>query len=168
MYVLQDLVGEEVVNAALRRFLEKTRYQGPPYPSADQLVDELRSAVPPEYAYLIRDLFEKITLYENRAVKAVSTRRPDGKYQVTLTAFARKVRADAEGREEELPMEDFVEIGLVDEAGRALLVERKKLGPGEQTFTLVADALPAKAGIDPLFKLIDRQPKDNLVRVEAE
>ncbi len=168
MYLLQDLVGEEVVNAALKKFLDKTRYQGPPYPSADQLVDELRAAVPPEYAYLIKDLFEEITLYENRAVKAVSTQRPDGKYQVTLTAFARKVRADAEGREEEIPMADFVEVGLVDADGKALLVERKQLGPGEQTFTLVADALPAKAGIDPLFKLIDRQPRDNLVRVETE
>jgi len=167
MYLLQDLVGEDVVNAALKRFLEKYKYQGPPYPSADLLVEELRASVPAEYAYLIKDLFEEITLYENRAVKAVSRQREDGKYEVTLTAFARKVRADGEGREEEIPMDDFVEIGLVDEDGKALQVERKKLGPGEQTFTLVADAQPAKAGIDPLFKLIDRQPKDNVVRVET-
>jgi hypothetical protein len=32
--------------------------------------------------------------------------------------------------------------------------------------TIVVDRLPAKAGIDPLDKLIDRHPDDNLVSVD--
>jgi ABC-2 type transport system permease protein len=34
--------------------------------------------------------------------------------------------------------------------------------------TLVVDKLPAKAGIDPLNKLIDRNPDDNVVKVEKK
>jgi len=34
-------------------------------------------------------------------------------------------------------------------------------------FDLIVDQLPAQAGIDPLNKLIDRRPDDNLTRVVA-
>jgi hypothetical protein len=33
-------------------------------------------------------------------------------------------------------------------------------------WTIVVDAAPAKAGIDPMNKLVDRLPDDNVVRVE--
>jgi hypothetical protein len=36
------------------------------------------------------------------------------------------------------------------------------------TVTLVTDVVPAKAGIDPLNKLIDRDPDDNVVKVEGD
>ena len=35
-------------------------------------------------------------------------------------------------------------------------------------FTLTVDALPEQAGVDPLIKLIDRNPDDNVVKVEKE
>ena len=35
----------------------------------------------------------------------------------------------------------------------------------ESTFTMVVNRKPAKAGIDPLNKLIDRRPQDNTVAV---
>jgi len=39
----------------------------------------------------------------------------------------------------------------------------------EQTeLNLIVDKLPAQAGIDPLDKLIDRNPDDNLIKVEKQ
>jgi len=35
-------------------------------------------------------------------------------------------------------------------------------------FTLTVEGRPAKAGIDPLNKLIDRKPEDNVIKVEPE
>jgi ABC-2 type transport system permease protein len=34
-------------------------------------------------------------------------------------------------------------------------------------FDVTVDKRPAKAGIDPLIKLIDRNPDDNVIAVEA-
>ena len=62
---------------------------------------------PPELQYLIHDLFETITLYDNRALSAPRRRSaPDGKYEVTLKVSAKKMRADEQGKESEVPMDD--------------------------------------------------------------
>jgi len=50
--------------------------------------------------------------------------------------------------------------------GVPLWIEKKKIARGETTFTATVAGKPARAGIDPLNKLIDRRPKDNTVAVE--
>ena len=67
MYLLQDMLGEDVVDGVLRRLLQEHAFRGPPYPTVASLVDGLRAVTPPDKAYLIDDLFEAIVLYENRA-----------------------------------------------------------------------------------------------------
>jgi hypothetical protein len=59
-------------------------------------------------------------------------------------------------------------VGVVDKDGKVLALERKKIDAPESRFTLTVDAEPAKAGIDPLNKLIDRMPDDNLTQVEKD
>ena len=44
--------------------LTKWKGKGPPYPVAQDLVDELKAKTPPEQLSLITDLFETITLYD--------------------------------------------------------------------------------------------------------
>ncbi|MDB4944788.1 MAG: hypothetical protein JWP97_4322 [Labilithrix sp.] len=166
MYALQDYAGQEVVDRALASFLAKTRFSGPPYPTARDLVAELRAAIPASLHGLIEDLVETITLFDNRATSATYAVRPDGKVDVTVKVLARKVRADALGVETEVTLDQLVDIGAVDEAGVVLFREKRRLtsGASEQSFTV--PSVPAKAGIDPLNVLVDRKPDDNLVRVE--
>ena len=56
-------------------------------------------------------------------------------------------------------------IGVVDAKGEPIALERRRIDREESTFTLTVDRRPAKAGIDPLNKLIDRKPDDNTVSV---
>ena len=115
--------------------------------------------------YLITDLFETITLYDNRTLTATSKPVAGGRVEVTLAVRTKKLRAAELGAETEAPMDDLIEIGAVDEKGEPLHLEKRRLGSGDSTITFTVDAMPAKAGIDPLHKLIDRKPDDNLVRV---
>jgi ABC-type transport system involved in multi-copper enzyme maturation permease subunit len=166
MYLLQDLLGEEAVDKVLRQIVERYAYQGRPYPNALVLVDALRAITPADKAYLIDDLFESIVLYENRADRAIAHRRADGKYEVVLTATAGKVRADETGVEKAAPLKDYIEFGVDDKEGRPLVREWRLVAGGAQQVTLVVDKQPARAGIDPDNKLIDRKPSDNTVNVE--
>ncbi len=166
MYQLQEVMGEAVVNQVLHDLLTRYAFQTAPYPSVTVLLDALRAAATPAQQYLIADLFESIVLYSNRAVEARAVRRPDGNYVVTLKANASKMRAAASGEEQDAPLKDYIEFGVDDKDGNPLLRERRVVAGGDMTLTMVVSARPAKAGIDPDHKLIDRKPSDNMIDVE--
>ncbi len=166
MYQLQEVMGEATVNKVLHELLTRHAFQAAPYPTVTALVDGLRGAAKPDQRYLIDDLFESIVLYENRAVQASAVKRADGKYVVTLKAGAGKMRAGPSGEESEAPLKDYIEFGVDDKDGNALLRERRLVGAKDVTLTMVVGARPARAGIDPDHKLIDRKPSDNMVEVE--
>jgi hypothetical protein len=171
MYYLREMIGEEAVNRALRKVLNKYGYQPPPYPTSYALVDALREETPPQLQYLLQDLFYDITLFSNRAVTATAHKGPDGKYQVTVETEARKFKADEKGNEAEVPVDDWIEVGALaapekgKRFGKVLHRERVHMTSGKASYSFTTDEAPAKAGIDPLLLLIDRVPDDNLVEV---
>lgn len=166
MYALQDTLGEETVNRAIRSFLEATAYKGPPYPTSDALVQRFREVAGPAHAELIEDLFERIVLYENRAIEARAKKLPSGRYEVTLVVRAKKLRADELGAQTEVPLQQQIDLGVLGAGGKPLYLAKHPLASGEHTLRLEVDGEPVQAGIDPLNKLIDRAPRDNLVDVE--
>jgi aminopeptidase N len=165
MYALQDYIGEDKVNQALAAFVKDYKFKGPPYPTALDLENQLRKVTPPEYQYLYDDLFDNITLYENRAKSAAYTQLPNGKYEVTLDVELRKFRADGRGEEHQIPAHDWVDIGVTDAAGHYQYLQKHKIDGDSAEIKVVVDKPPVQAGIDPLNKLIDRKPDDNLINV---
>jgi ABC-type transport system involved in multi-copper enzyme maturation permease subunit len=163
MYALQDAIGEEAVNRALASYIGKVAYQEPPYTTTRELLAEFRAVTPPEHQYLIADLFESIVLYENRALSATWREKAGGRYEVTLKVMAKKVRADESGAQTDVPMDDLVDIGVLGDDDTPLYLQKHRVRSGESTFTLEVSGKPARAGIDPVVKLIDRRPDDNTV-----
>lgn len=162
MYTLQDYIGEDRVNRALRKVVEKFRMSGPPYPTAKDLLDAFREETPQELQYLIEDLFETITLYDNRAMSATMKQLSDGKWDVTLKVFAKKTRSDDKGNQTELDFEDLIDVGALDEKDAAIVTEKRKVRKGESEIHFTVPTRPTKVGIDPLNKLIDRDSSDNV------
>jgi len=168
MYALQDYIGENNVNKGLAEFIKAYAFNGPPYPVSLDLIRYLKMYTPAEYQYLYDDLFENITLYDNRAHSASYAVQADGTYQVTLDVEARKVRADGKGEEHSVPIHDWIDVGVLDVQGNYLYLQKQKIEKERTELILRVDKLPAKAGIDPLNKLIDRNPEDNVVKVEKK
>jgi hypothetical protein len=169
MYALKDYIGEEAVNRALADFLDEARYQGPPYPNSLALLQHLRAATPDSLRYVLEDMFETITLYENRAVEATAAQEADGTYLVRIDVDAAKFRADSLGNESEIEMSDFIDIGVFgeDESGgeTTLYLAKHRITGGEQRVEVRVDGEPVRAGIDPGYRLVDRHKDDNVVDV---
>jgi ABC-2 type transport system permease protein len=174
MYGLADFIGEDKVNLALHNFLMQYRYanatdnQDEPYPDTRQFVAALRAQTPPEYQYYITDAFENIVLYDNKAVTATYVQTPDKKYKVTLTVQAKKFKSDGSGNETPMPLADYVDIGVFSgkkDHEKALYLKKEKITQEKNTFEIIVDQLPTRAGIDPINKLIDRIPDDNTIDV---
>ena len=174
LYLLRDQLGEEAVNAALRSLIEAHKFREAPYPRSVDLVAAIRANAPASKQALITDLFERIALYDLKVTEAEAKRLPNGRWDVTLTVEARKLYADARGVETEAPLDETIEIGLFTaEPGRGafdqenvLLMERRPIRTGSQTFRFVTREQPRFAGIDPYNKWIDRNSDDNVRPVD--
>ena len=165
LYALQDAIGEPAMDDALSTFLKEWRFAGPPYPRSTDLIAQFRRVTPAALQPLVRDLFEVITLYDVRAIDAKATKRADGRTDVDVQVSARQVRADGAGNETDVPFDAPVDIGVLDAAGNVLAIEKHAVHSGDNRFRLTVAGDAAKAGIDPLDKLIDRDTGDNVVAV---
>ena len=159
MYAVRDAIGEEAVNRALARLLSEWAFRGPPYPTARELLIELRAETPEDLQAWLTDMFEHITLYENRATEAVARPTGNGSYEVKLAFESRKLRAGEQGEETEVALDDPIDIGVFDADGEPLYLEKHRIDGSTREITVVVDAMPATAGIDPYNKLIDRHPR---------
>ena len=174
LYYLKEMIGEHRVNLALRELVERFAYKDPPYPTSLELIDALKKQTPADRQYLLNDLFEQITLFDNRALAATYKETDDGRYEVTLEFETKKLVADSGGDESEVEMDDFVEVGAFAKPesgrkyGKTLYREAMKLSAGKHTHTFITDEVPDEVGVDPFALLIDRVGDDNLKRPTAE
>ena len=175
MYLMQDRLGEDRMNAMLSELLDRYRFKSQPYASSKDLVDGLYSlARDDEERDLIRDLFQKITIYDLKAEKAEVRELANGKFETSITVAATKFYADGEGVETEAPLKDRIEIGLFTERPgegafareNVIWMERRPVRSGEQVIKVVTDKRPSWVGVDPYNKYIDRNSDDNLVAPE--
>ncbi|HEY6218625.1 MAG TPA: M1 family aminopeptidase [Gemmatimonadaceae bacterium] len=175
MYALRDYIGEARVNQFLRRFLEAHRFKGPPYPTAMELVNQLRDVAPDSLQYLVKDMFETITLYELKTDSIVVRDTTENRFRVDLYGSTKKLGADSVGVEQEIPVDDWIEVGLFknapkgdttsDKNGLPVYLAKHRLKTGPQHIVLVVSERPIRGGIDPLHKLIDRKVDDNTTGV---
>jgi len=189
LYTLADYIGEDKLNLALHNFLMQYRYanaenQTAPgdaahapesadktYPDTRMLVEAIRAQTPPELQYLVEDGFNRIVLYDDKAISATSQKTADGKYKVTLEVQARKVQADGNGVETPMALADYIEIGVFSgkkDEEKPLYLKKEKITDEHRTFEIVVDQEPTFAGIDPYNKLIDRNSEDNMISVSQQ
>jgi ABC-2 type transport system permease protein len=162
-YALQDYIGEDQINTAFRNFNREWAFRET-YPTSVDLLSHLRQVTPDSLQYLIHDMFETITLFENKTREAVYVEKPSIGYEITLQVSCEKIRADSVGVETTISPQDWIDIGVY--AGDRLIYLNKHLfTKKENTITVWVKERPTRAGIDPLHKLIDRHTNDNTIRV---
>ena len=176
LYALQDQIGEDRLNQALRTYRDRWNVarvaQTGIYPTAADLTAELRAVTPDSVKGLLNDWINAITLYELKTDQV--TVKPVGKqYDVTLTLSAEKVRADSLGNETRQPLHEWMWVGVYapkakdSDADTLLYYQRHHIAKQKQSITVRVNQKPDRAGIDPLNLLIDRHPKDNVKTIES-
>ena len=188
-YALSDYIGEEKLNNALKRYVQKVKFQEPPYTTSIDMVNYIREVTPDSLQYLIKDMFETITLYDNRIVDVSSSELDNGKYKVDIEFNVTKYRNDEKGKrfysEENrdsisfipegkerpilsLPLEDYIDIGVFTEheidgvmKEKALYLKKHKITGIDNNISIIVDEKPTEVGVDPYNKLIDTRSNDN-------
>ena len=176
MALLQERLGEEAVNRALRRLLARFRFRNAPYPTSLDLIRELRAeAKNAEQQALITDLFERVTIYDLRASTPTARRLANGKWAVSVPIEARKYLAGRDGAETQIGLNERIEIGMFTATPgsgafnrrNVIAIERRPVRSGKQIVKFIVDRKPLHAGIDPYNYYIDRNSADNVAALNA-
>lgn len=168
MYALKDYIGEDSLNAALAKYIKKVAFQEPPYTNSIEFISYLKAATPDSLKYIINDMFETITLYENKTTKCSYTKTKDGKYLVKFSIESKKMKADSIGKMKDVAVNDWMDIGVFGsklvkdkKTETELYLQKRKINKNKMEFEIIVDQEPVKVGIDPYNKLIDRTPDNN-------
>jgi ABC-2 type transport system permease protein len=172
MYALRDYIGEDSVNAALKRYIKKVGFQSAPYTTAKEFVANMKLSTPDSMQYVIKDLFEDITVYENYVKELKSVKQADGRYKVTITVGSAKFKADSLGKSKSVAVNDWMDIGIFNQVevngkkeDKELLFKKIKMDKSTKSFDFIVNKEPTSAGLDPYNKLIDRMPDNNRCKV---
>lgn len=195
LYAMSDYIGEEVFNGVAKCFAEKYQFQGRPYPVAIEFVEDLKAVTPDSLQYLVTDMFESITLYDNKVESTSYRKHEDGSYAVQIEAIVSKYRSADKGNKKytsitgdsltftpssdediivSLPLADYIELGIFgqknEETGeeKVLYLEKVKVKDIFNQFEIMVNEKPVEVGIDPFNKLIDRRGSDNRKKVKEE
>ncbi|PCH77827.1 MAG: hypothetical protein COB98_02315 [Flavobacteriaceae bacterium] len=187
-YALSDYIGEDKLNGALKKYVEKVKFQKPPYTTSLEMMDYIREVTPDSLQYVIKDMFTSITLYKNRIVDAELTELDNGKWQVDIEFNVSKYRNNEKGRRfysdnkqdsisyktekmrkpmYSVPLRDYIEIGVFgeddsdDKKEVELYLKKLKITEINNKITLIFDQKPTEVGVDPYNKLIDTDSNDN-------
>jgi len=171
-FSLSEYVGEEQVATALRRLYESHRLADAPPATTLDLYAELQAVTPDSMRYLLHDLFEVNTYWQLRTERVTAEQTGDSTWQVTLNVRARKVVLDSAGVETEVPMTEWIEIGVFapnengGELATPLYLQKHRIRSGAQTITVTVRGRPVLAGIDPRH-LLDWEELEDDDNIEA-
>ncbi|MCR5889999.1 ABC transporter permease [Hymenobacter sp. J193] len=174
LYALGRYIGQDKVNVAIRQMIARHEAEAAPLATTLDLYRELRAATPDSLHCLLRDLFETNTYWKLKTEQATTRQTAAGTWQVTLQVQARKVVVDSTGTEQQRPMNDWVEVGVIaprgkgEDYGQPLYRQQHRIRSGRQIIRVTVPRKPARAGIDPYLLLIDLSLDDNVTAVKLE
>lgn len=189
LYAMSEYIGEEKLNGALKKYFDKVKFQSPPYTTSSEMVDFIREVTPDSLRYLIKDMFETVTFYDNRILNVTTIQMPDGKYKTEIEFEVSKYRINESGNKiyednpggtityttehgsqtSSLPLKDYIEIGVYSNQNiSGELIEefihnhKYKVEKIHNSISVITNKKPSSVAIDPFLTLIDIDVSDNV------
>jgi ABC-type transport system involved in multi-copper enzyme maturation permease subunit len=176
MYALSEYIGADRVNGVLRQLIARNDSVGALPVTTLDLYRGLKAVTPDSTQYLLHDLLAVNTFWEFKTNRVRAVESTGGAWQVTMDVRARKIVYDSAGVKTEVPMDEWIPIGIFGEAEQGhddlsapLYMRMHRIRSGEQTITVTVPRKPVRAGIDPYHLLDWEQPEadDNILRVKS-
>ena len=166
MHALSEYLGEDRVNAALRTLVAR---KASSLATTLDMYRELQAVTPDSLRPLLHDLFEVNAFWTFDTKGAAAVPNADGTWQVTLDVEARKAVSDSASGETEVPVAEWIELGVFAAGegrslGEPLYLRKHRIRSGRQTIAVTVPRRPARGGIDP-YNLLDWEEGDNIEAV---
>ena len=193
LYAISDYIAEKNFNNALKDYVSEVAFQEAPYTNSIEFVSYIEKATPDSLKYVIKDMFETITLYDNKVNNVTSKKLPNGNYLVEIEFDVAKYRAGKDNKKifkdengktlvfgsgktkvESLPLQDYIEIGIFGEPTKQdkyeleneLYLKKYKIDKINNKVQIEVKEKPMEVGVDPYNKLIDTNSIDNRKKIK--
>ena len=180
LYAMADFIGENNLNSAIKKHLQKVAFQENEYTTSLELLNFIKRETPDSLMYLINDMFETVTMHENKMLNLETNELINGKYEVEIEFNISKYRNGKKGaisfsdngidsltyesKNEtihSLPLNDFIEIGVFNKNEEIIYLEKIKVEKIKNNLKIIVDDTPEKVVIDPYLKLMEVDIEDN-------
>lgn len=166
MYALKETLGEQRMNNALRRLLDKHAYPGRKA-TADDLTNELYYEASANEVKFIKECLEKVITYSLKVNIASCKQLANGQYKLQLTINIDKT--DEQNNLRLVPDND-IDIAVFDEQpgdpawnSNPLYLHKHHFSNTTTTLDITVNKRPKAVAVDPYAYLPDADLSDNLV-----
>ncbi|MBB6324560.1 ABC-2 type transport system permease protein [Algoriphagus iocasae] len=152
---LQYYVGEEKLNKVLYDFLLEYRFRTDQYPTSLDLIAYLKSSLPHQFHYIIYDMMETVTFYDNKISDIKEL--PNNQLEISYSMQ----RMDSSPENEQDASEVFLTFGQYDADGNLLHLEKVKARTGENRTTFYKKEGATSILLDPFLHFIEMNIENN-------
>ncbi len=172
MYALQERIGETAVNTALQKFVSDWNafgegFEKKRYAISDDLLSYFKRETPDSLQYVIKDLFETVTIYDNKIVEVEKNKLADNTYKVTMTIEIDKSQYNDSEIDEVRNFNEWIDVEVYGKDEK-LFYKEYKVGNKKETIEILLEKEPMQVTIDPLLKLIDSDISNNTKKILKE
>jgi ABC-2 type transport system permease protein len=177
MYALSEYAGSDRVNSALQTLVTKSKSPDASRVSTLDLYRELRAVAPDSLQNFLHDLFEVNTLWQFETNQVTAVKTGADQWTVTLNVKAKKIVYDSAGVITEVPMDEWIPIGVFaerksgsDELSNSLYLQKHRIRSGDQKIIATVTGKPILGGIDPhhLLDWEEKEDDDNIEEVTMD
>ncbi|MCF6404957.1 hypothetical protein L3C95_18800 [Chitinophaga filiformis] len=169
MYALKETLGEERLNKALHRLLDRHTYPGLKA-TADDLLHELYQEASERKIKHIKDWLERVIVYSLKVETVSCKQLPNGQYKLQLNVSIDKTDRN---NHQSLPPDEEIDIAVFDVPSAELngqstpiYLAKHHFSQSTNSLVLVVNNPPETVAIDPYCYLPDADQSDNLTAIE--
>ncbi len=166
LFALQAYISEDSVNLALKRFIRDWNSfdglrQKERYATTADLLEYFSAVTPDSLQYLIPQLFETVTLFDNKIANAAYEKLNAIEYKVKVKIDMNKFQLDRLGIEKTTALNDWVDVAIYGKEEEVIYHKKYKIKEEMTDLEIVINQQPIKVIIDPNYLQIDKDRKDN-------
>jgi ABC-type transport system involved in multi-copper enzyme maturation permease subunit len=157
LYTLQKYLGAEKLNRVLKEFVQDYAFKERPYVTANVLVNRIKAITPDSLQYLVQDGLTRVVTYEDSLKKATYKLDMETlEYTVEVVVVGKKFQYDIKGKPSAVPMNDFIELGILDAAKKQVGSQTVRIQAGTNTIRFKSIRRPAFLKLNPDFDLLEK------------
>ena len=178
MMAIADRIGYDALNLALKNLLEQYRFSEGKLASTLDLLSAIKKVSDIKHHDFIDQQFSQITIYNLRLLNATVNTDDTTQSKLELSINTEQFSADGKGNETKQTFNDWVDIVVFGNDPNDLSVDtqvlyqkKHRLSDGENTLSIdfseldISEAEPAYVGVDPFVRYIDRNSRDNIIKL---